>query len=362
MADDPIERIGVELEIYGIAQAAGAPPMTDTYLHVRRRQDGAAVRAKLGLPAYRGETGPRGAPGAVHQGERTTDQLTALAGVLTTDQTNWAYRNTDTNDQYVWDGTQFVIYHGVYATPGPVGPAPIMAPGTLTVDGEEITDPAFGVRVDGGNGQYSLGVDLPPSPKGDQGDPGPAGPFFTSVDVDQTVTKNDGDVFVYDAASGKLKPAPGGYWLEEYVIAPDGFVNVNKGPSDTRHTILTAQIEAKTFPYRFDFTGGVDCSSSGGTIVDAEIRTNVGTANNPETTGPIVGYGKGQDGEGWREIAFRAHSTTSIDPSVRTGVIEPGTPVTLYLSAVRKAGGQFFTGWSLRKDNAQLRIRLMRVR
>lgn len=362
MDDDPIERIGVELEIYGIPQAAGAPPMTDTYLHVRRRQDGAAVRAKMGLPAYQGEQGERGAPGAVHQGERSTAQLQALAGVLTTDQTNWAYRNTDTNDQYVWDGTQFVIYHGVYATPGPVGPPPIITPGTLTVDGDVITDPEFGVRVDGGNGQYSLGVDLPQSPAGPKGDTGASGPFFTSIDVDQTKTVNDGDVFIFDAASGKLRPAPGGYWLEEYVIPPDGFVNVGKGPSETRHTVLTAQIPAKTFAYRFDFTGGMDAQSSLGTIVDAEIRTNVGTSSSPEISGPIVGYGKGQDGEGWREIAFRAHSGSAIDPSVRTGVIEPNTPVTLYLSAVRKAGGGFFSGWSLRKDNAQLRIRLMRVR
>ncbi|GAC71045.1 hypothetical protein [Gordonia soli] len=354
MADDPIERLAVELEIYGIPQPAGSPPMTDSYLHIRRRQDGAAERAVMGLPAYEGKQGPPGPPGAIHQGERTTAELTALASVLTTDMTNWAYRNTNTNDQYVWTGETFVIYHGVYGTPGPTGPAPTLNAGSLTIDGEEIDDPAFGVRVTGGSGSYAVGVDLPEMPKGDKGDPGASGPFFTSVDVDQTKTKNDGDVFIYNATVGKLQPSPGGYWIEEYVIPPSQFPTVSKLASDVRHTMFTVVIPAKTFAYRFDFTGGVDVSSSTGTQIDMEIRKD------NATTGAIVGYGKGQDGEGYREVAFRAHSDVAINPDTRAGVIESGTEVTLYASAVKKAGS--FSGWNIRNTNAQLRVRLLRVR
>lgn len=350
MADDPIERIGVELEVFGIPQPAGAPPMTDTYLHVRRRQDGAGERAKMGLPAYKGEQGDPGPPGAIHQGERTTAELDALALVLTTAQTNWAYRNTDTNDQYVWTGAVFVVYHGVYGTPGPTGPAPTMSAGSLTIDGDEVTDPAYGVRVTGSGGSYTLGVDLPEMPQGEKGDPGPSGSVIDSVDV--TGDPTDGDVLQFDAATSKLLWQPGGYFIEEYVVAPAGFPNVSKGPTDTRHNMFTVQIPAKAWPYRFDFAGGVDVSSLWGTQIDMEIRTG-------SISGTLVGYGKGQDGEGYREVAFRAHSDVDIDPTTSAGVIAANTAVTLYVSAVKTAG--VISTWSIRNTKAQLRIRLLRV-
>src|SRR5699024_1224377 len=132
-----IEKISADIEVFGIPQADGAPPMTVSYLHVRRRQNAAEGRAKMGLPAYTGEPGPAGPPGAIHQGDRDGDELDALATVLDKQHTTWAYRNTDTSDQYVSSGETWVICHGVYATPGPVGPAPVLTPGTLTIDGDE---------------------------------------------------------------------------------------------------------------------------------------------------------------------------------------------------------------------------------
>lgn len=322
------------------------------YFHVRRRQDGAAERAVMGLPAYRGEPGPPGPPGAIHQGDRDTDDLQALATVLDTNNTGWSYRNTDTNDQYVWSGEAWVIYHGVYATPGPVGPAPTMQPGTLKIDGVEYSGP-YGVRVGGSDGSYSVGIDLPPMPKGDKGDVGPAGPIFTSVDVDQTSVRDDGDSLVYDAAKGKMVWEPVVYGIEEYVVPPSGFPDATLSSSTTRRDLVTLTIPAKTYPYRFDFTGGVDIDSKAGHQIDLEVRTG-----DPQT-GPLVGMGKGQDGEGWREVAFRAHSDVALDPSSTAGVILPGTPVTLYVSAVKRAG--ILWGWGVRKDRAQLRVRLMRV-
>lgn len=354
MADDPIERLAVDLEIYGIPQPAGSPPMTDTYLHVRRRQDGAALKAVMGLPAYAGAPGPQGPPGALHQGERTTAQLDALAVTLGPDHTNWAYRNTDTDDQYVWTGETFIIYHDVFSTPGPPGPPPTLSPGDLTINGEELTDLDYGVRVNGSAGTYSIGLDLPELPKGDPGPTGASGPVFTSVDVDQTITKTDGDILVYDSASDKLQWSPGGYWIEEYVVPPSGFPTANKSSTDVRAVLVTIVIPAKTFRYRFDFTGGVDINSKSGHQIDLEVRKG------DATTGELVGMGKGQDGEGWREVAFRAHSAVAIDPSSTSGVVEPGTEVTLYVSAVKKAG--VLLGWGYRNTDAQLRVRLLRVR
>ncbi|QDP44144.1 minor tail protein [Gordonia phage JuJu] len=353
MADDPIERIGVELEIFAIPQPAGAPPMTETYMHVRRRQDGAAERAVLGLPAYEGTQGPPGPPGAIHRGELTTDELDAMALVLGEDNTNWAWRNTDTNDQYVWSGATFIVYHGVYGTPGPVGPPPALTPGTLTIDGDPVAGPDFGVRVSGSAGSYAVGIDLPEMPKGDKGDVGPSGSVINSVDVAADSDPTDGDVLTYREADGKLVWQPGQFITEEYVVGPGGFPNVTKASTDTRHTLFSVAIPAKPWPYRFDFVGGVDVSSKTGTQIDMELRTD------NATSGPLVGYGKGQDGEGYREVAFRAHSDVDLTPASTEGIIPADTAVTLYASAVKTAGN--LNSWQIRNTKAQLRIRLMRV-
>lgn len=349
---DPIEKISAEIEIIGIPQADGAPPMTTSYLHVRRRQNGAAEKAVMGLPAYKGEPGPAGPPGAIHQGDRDSAELDGLATVLSKQHTNYAYRNTDTNDQYVWSGQTWVIYHGVYGTEGPGGPAPTMTPGVLTVDGEPVGGP-FGVRVAGSDGSYSVGLDLPAAEQGEPGPPGPSGRIYTSVDVDQTRPPAAGDALVHNAATGKLEWKAIVFGIEEYVVPPANFPTANLSSTTSRRDLVTVEIPAKNYPYRLDFTGGVDIDSRSGHQIDLEIRR--GNA----TTGELVGMGKGQDGEGWREVAFRAHSDVALDPTVSTGVIQPGSAVTLYVAAVKRAG--ILWGWGVRNDRAQLRVRLLRV-
>lgn len=343
----------MEVEVFGIPQADGAPPMTETFFHVRRRQDGAVERAVLGLPAYRGEPGPAGRPGAIHQGERTTAQLEALATALDENHANYAYRNTDTDDQYVWSGQTWVIYRGVYSTPGPVGPAPTMVPGTLTIDGEPV-DADFGVRVSGSDGVYSVGVDLPEMPKGDKGDVGPSGSIFDSVDVAEDSTPTGGDTLVFDAGSGKLRWRDVTLGTEEYAVGSSSFPTVTNIPSSTtRRELFALEIPARDYRYRFDFSGGVDVDARIGHHIDGEIR--VGNV----ATGTLVGLARGDAAESWHRIMFTPYSETSFDPSSPTGVVEPGTPVTLYVSLVKRAGNLF--GWSTRPDFASLRVRLVRV-
>ena len=352
---DPIEKIGAQLEIVGLPQADGAPPMTTTFLHVRQRQDGAAERAVMGLPAYKGEPGPPGAPGAIHRGEMDTAGLEALATTLDKKHTNWAYRNTDTNDQYVWAGESWVIYHEVYATPGPVGPAPEMTPGELTINGEPFDGP-FGVRVSGSDGSYSVGVDLPELPQGEQGPVGPAGPIFTSVDVDQASTRSDGDVLRYSAASDKLEWAPQpALGVEEFNVPSANFPNVsNLTGSTTRRELFVLDIPARDYPYRFDFSGGVDVDVPFGYHVDVEIRAG------HQSTGKLVGIARDDSSQGWHRLNFIPYSESAFDPDTPTTEIVPaGTPQTLYVSAVRRQGS--ILQWGLRRDYAQLRVRLMRV-
>lgn len=351
---DPIERLSADVEVYGIPQADGAPPMTVGYFHVRRRQDGSAERAVLGLPAYKGEVGPRGAPGAIHQGERTTAELEALATALDETHTNWAYRNLDTNDQYVWAGESWIIYTGVYGTVGPVGPAPEMVPGDLTIDGAPYVGP-YGVRVSGSGGQYAVGLDLPPSPKGDKGDPGPSGSIFDSVDVDQSSTPSDGEVLIYDQATDKLKWEQTVYGIEEFAVPSTSFPNVsNLSQSTTRRELFVLEIGARDYPYRFDFTGGVDVDVPFGYHVDVEIRSG------HQSTGKLVGIARDDSTQGWHRLNFIPYTDAAFDPDTpTTGIVAPGTPQTLYVSAVRRQGS--ILQWGLRNDFAQLRVRLMRV-
>lgn len=350
MPSDPIERLNLDVEVYGIPQAPGMPPMTESYFHIRRRQDGASGTAVLGLPAYEGAPGPAGPPAAIHKGDRTTSQLAGIEATLGPANTNWAYRNVDTNDMYVWTGGEWAIYVDAFGAEGPPGPAPTLLDGTVKYDGVVVSGAALDVTGPDG-GPYQISIDMPTPDAGPEGPVGPAGPILTSIDVVGTPVA--GQVLRYDSVLTKLvwSDVPGA--VEEYVVPPSGFPTVSKSSSDVRQQLVAANIPAKTYPYRLDFAGGVDVDSKLGHQIDVEIRLS------DPVTGQLVGYGKGQDGEGWREVAFRAHSNVAIEPGSSSGVIAAGTAVTVYVSAVKKAGILF--GWGVRNDLAQLRIRLTQV-
>ena len=348
MPDDPIERLNVDLEVFGIPQSPGVPPVTETYLHVRRRQDGAAGTAVLGLPAYTGATGPAGPPGLVHQGDRTTAQLATLAGTLTTANLNWTYRNSDNNDMHVWDGDSFVVYPDAFGAEGPAGPAPTLLDGTVKYDGVIVSGASLDVT---GSNPYQISIDLP-DPTGPAGPTGPPGPLLSSTDI--TGTPTDGQILEYDTTTSKMVwvSQPGA--IEEYVVPPSGFPTTSLSAATTRQQLVSALIPAKSYNYRMDFAGGVDVSSTVGHMIDIEIRT----AN--AVSGPLVGYGRGADGfGGWRHVPLRAHSDVAIQPGSTEAVVTAGNAVTVYASAVKVAGST--DGWSVRSNFAQLKIRLTRV-
>lgn len=352
---DPVERLNVDLEILAIPQTPGLPPMTDTYMHVRRRQDGSGGRAVLGLPAFRGDKGDTGPAGMIHQGDRTSAELEGLEQVLGPDELNYTYRNVDTDDQYVWNGENFVVYQGAYGAQGEAGPPPVMEGGTVTIDGELHSDPV-GVEVVPGDGpgEYVVNVELPAMPKGDRGPAGPSGSVYDSVDVDGD--PEDGDTLVHDAAAGKLVWRPFVGMLptfEEYVVPPQNFPTADKASGDVRHELCAVTLPARPYRYRIEATGGVDVEAHRGHQIDVEVRVG------DPVSGELIGYGRGQDGEGWREVAIRPHSEVAIIPGSDDQVIEPNTEVTVYASAVKKAG--VVRGWAVRQDRANLRLRLVGV-
>lgn len=355
MPDDPIERLNVDLEVFGIPQTPGLPPMTETVLHVRRRQDGAAERAVLGLPAYQGEPGERGPAGMVHQGTRTLTELEGLAFTLGEDDLNDTYRCAGTDDLWVWTGSQFRVYENAFGTKGDKGDPPIMQGGTVTVGGETQGGPS-GVRVEGPEGgPYMVGVDLPPLPEGPEGPPGPAGPIYTSVDVDSGSSPTDQQILVHDASKGKMVWRDAMLPVEEFVVGPDSFPTVNKNASDARHVLLSVTVPARPYRWRPDFSGGVDVRRIIGQQIDVEILMG------DPVNGQLVGYGRGDVPDlvgGWWHVRVGAFSDVSINPGVTEATVPPNTEATLHMVAVRRSG----TGsWGVRNSYAQLRIRLMRV-
>lgn len=351
MPNDPIETLTAEVEIFGIPQAPGMPPMADAIFHIRRRQDGAPGRARLGLPAYEGRRGPAGPPAAIHKGDATTAELTTLAATLTKDNLNWAWRNLDTNDQHVWDGEQFIVYADAYGTPGPTGPPPRLTAGDLTVAGEPV-DIGYGLRVNGANGDYTISVDMPPSPKGEPGPPGPAGPILEATDIAPGQTPTDGDTIIVRDGLVHFEPAQRAPDL--FTVGPDGFPTQNATTTTAKIDMFTLSIPAYPYPVRLDIDGEVDVQVSTTGQVAVEIRRD-------SATGALIGLGRTGNGDGWRPIRLRNHGDASITPETTNdpSVIPANTPTTLYVAAVKRGGSLF--GWAVRKDYAQLRVKVERV-
>ncbi|MGF7124019.1 hypothetical protein [Rhodococcus sp. BE178] len=356
MPEDPIERINVDLEVYGIPQTPGLPPMTETYLHVRRRQDGAAERAVIGLPAYHGEQGERGAAGMVHQGTRTLAELEGLAMTLGENELNFTYRCTGTDNLWVWIGTTFRVYENAFGTKGDRGPAPVMTGGTVTVDGV-VQEGAPGVRIQGADGgPYSVGIDLPPLPVGPPGPVGPAGPIYTSIDVSQTTPPTDAQILVHDAALGKMTWRNAMLPVEEYVVGSNSFETVTKGASDTRHVLTSVTIPPRPYRYRPDIVGGVEIKRVTGQQIDVEVLLG------DPVSGSFIGHGRGDSPDlvgGSSYVNVVSWADRSMNPGETWGTVAPNTEATIHMIAVKRAGN--IGGWQVRRDFAQLRIRLMRV-
>lgn len=344
---DPIERFTAEVEVVGMAQMPGQPPQTEAYFHVRRRQDGAAD-AVLGLPFYKGDKGDRGpalqifvVPSALNIPQ---------PGTLTSADYGKGWRVDGSTSVKFWTSQGFQTHPnwiGSEGPPGEKGAANTLAPGVIEMLPEGAV-PTIDITGAAPNQTLSIGI---PAVPGEKGDTGPAAAIAASTDYSDGGTPATAGQVIAMRSNGKFGPVQPISVLEEYVVPPASFPNASKSSSDQRHQLVAVPIPAKDYPYRFNFSGGVDVQNKVGHQVDVEIRID-----NP-TTGLLVGLGKGQDGEGWREVMFRAHSDTAYQPGSTVGVIPPGTPVTLYCVAVLRSG--FLLGWAVRKDLAQLRIQLV---
>lgn len=354
MDEEFIGRLETSLDIYGIRQDPSLPPLTQTYMTVRAGQDGSAGTSRLALPAFKGEKGDPG-DGFLWQGDRTSAELASLRTALGTDQKNWAYRNSQTNDMWVWIGNRFVISPDAFGAEGPQGPAPILTGGTVTVDGELLDQP-LGTRVTGSDGIYAIGIDLPQLPKGEPGDQGPAGSIFTSPDI--TGGPEEGQILVFDQDSGKMQWKSGYLGPQVFNVPNSTFGDWSSGLTGTRHIITSITIPEQPFRYRLDFSGGVEVSSLIGQTIDVQVL-----ANDPDN-GALVGAAFGDmEASGWSHQRFAPFSADPLTPDttgIRAGVVEAGVELTLHIVAVRSAG--IAAAWRVAGNGrSSLRVKLERM-
>ncbi|MFF1531477.1 hypothetical protein [Cellulomonas sp. NPDC058312] len=344
---DPIERFTAEVEVFGMAQMPGQPAQTEAFFQIRQRQDGAA-EAAMGLPAYKGDKGDRGPATQIYLVATSAD--IPSPGSLSDADIGKGWRVEGSTTVKFWTNIGFVTHPdwlGVEGDPGPPGPAANLTAGSIEMLAPGV-EPTFDITGTAPNQVLSLGI---PTTPGLKGDTGPAAAIEASEDYEDDGTAATAGQVLAKRTDGSWGPRRPLSVIEEYVIPPASFPNASKNSSDQRHQLLAVPIPAKDYPYRFDFSGGVDVDNRIGHQVDTEIRLD------NAVSGTLVGLGKGQDSEGWREVQFRAHSNVAYQPGSTVGVITPGTSVTVYVSAVLRSG--FLLGWAVRNTNAQLRIQLI---
>lgn len=346
---DPIERFTAEVEVYGMAQLPGQPPQTEAFFTIRQRQDGAAEVA-MGLPAYRGEQGPPGPRPQVF----IVPDLAAIPqpGTLTDNDFGKCWRVEGESTVRMWTEKGFQIHPnwiGTQGLPGDRGPANVLSPGVIEMLDKHAM-PTIEITGAPPNQVLNLGIPAVPGP---QGDVGPAAAIEGSFDYDDDGTAATAGQVLTKRADGNWGPQSPFAAIEEYVVPPSSFPNASKSSSDQRHQLVAVPIPAKPYAYRFAVSGSVEVDNRAGHQVDIEVRLD-----NP-TSGTLIGIGKGQASEGWRDVPLRSHSELAYQPGSTVGVIPAGTAVTVYASAVLRSG--FLVGWAVRNTYAQLRLQLVRA-
>ncbi|WJJ10365.1 hypothetical protein P9990_17490 [Prescottella equi] len=346
---DPIERFTAEVEVYGMAQLPGQPAQTEAFFTIRQRQDGAHEVA-MGLPAYRGDQGPPGPRPQVF----IVPDLASIPqpGTLTDNDFGKCWRVAGESTIRMWTEKGFQIHPnwiGAQGEPGARGPANVLSEGVIEMLDEHAMPT---IEITGAAPNQVLHIGIPAVP-GRQGDVGPAAAIEASVDYDDDGSPATPGEVLTKFADGKWGPQLPYAVIEEYVVPPSSFPNVSKNSSDQRHQLVSVPIPAKPYDYRLGVSGSIEVDNRAGHQVDIEVRLG-----NP-TTGTLVGLGKGQASEGWRDVMLRSHSEVAYQPGSTIGVIPAGTAVTVYASAVLRSG--FLWGWAVRNSYAQLRLQLLRA-
>ncbi|MFE3060603.1 hypothetical protein [Nocardia sp. NPDC059239] len=288
-----------------------------------------------------GERGPQGPQAYPFRWEGDiADQaaLSALAAGLGPVQAGKAWRVASTNSLAYWNGSSFDTFPDAFGAHGPTG-----QPNTLTL-GTVTTGPAgsdLQITITGTPPAQVVNLVVPRGVKGRKGPAGPPGPISAASDFDATVTRTDGMVPLWNAASGKWTPSPNPNWRGPWTIndaqrydGGPGFVPDNTNITTVPYQIASLPIPAQDVAWRPFVTGGaMACTTSNKTAERVVLQALLSGSNT------IVAYG---DGHGWavlRHLTLVPQIRTQAQtPASTAGVVPAGQDATIIVRIAASSG------------------------
>lgn len=290
------------------------------------------------IPLPEGDRGDRG-PTGVYQPplafQSFLDDDGDLPDDLGTEHTGWTYANTVTRDVHVWDGGGWLLFDGVLAEDGPVGPGNV-----LTVSSSDSTLPASGGASLTGTGAQHLHITLPIGDRGEMGVPGPRVPIRTSEDY---VESEDGPALQQLLGyTGLFTPTDPLALRGEFTLGAADFTEVTEANGDDWRLVSQVTIPAQSWPWRPMVFGGIAVDANSGSGVSSWTRCDMEVRlGNDE--GQIVALGSGINSS--LQVMCRAtpYFDAEIVPESYVGTVQAGESVTLVVVLRRIFGSRAWT-------------------
>ncbi|WLP91308.1 hypothetical protein [Gordonia sp. NB41Y] len=336
----------LKAKVYGLSTPPGEPPLQQAQLSV------VGTDAALGIPVLKGDPGDPGTAAEPFRWQFPSLTSTAeLPTSFVTSDKGKAYVINDgdgTADVAYWTGVEWKYMVNAFG-PGLVGPTP-----DITVTGELVdeADP-FDVVVTGSVEAPHLHFKVPGVP-GPQGGPGPWQLF------DDSVTRDQGDLIVWDATAGRFKPAgPLSAQALPRVMRytqPESAFTAYSG-SNASQLISTMALPALDWAYQVDVSGHVRVGQNVLSSAQVAIVVRLGDP----TTGPIVAKGLAITNgpciiDAHYSSQASGQSGYAATPDGALGRTAPATATTLYVTAIRESGSG---SWYANAVDAQLRATLI---
>lgn len=340
----------LKCRVIGLQTPPGMPPLMEGQLSV------VGSDSALSIPVLQGAPGPPGSAAAPYKWQfPTLESIAELPTGLGDNATDrgkaWVITDgVGTADVAYWNGVEFKYHLNAFG-PGLPGATP-----DVSATGEVVAEDAdFEVIRTGSDETPNLHFKIPGTP----GPDGPAGPWPL---FDATVTREQGDVPVWDAVSGKFVPGtPPALRLSRYTL-PEGSFTAYSGTSSTQ-LLATMVLPALPYDCHVEVDGHLRVGRTGvGSTARAGVQVRIGN----QTTGQLVGRGLAvpdgpviigahysSQGSGQQSVASGPDSTVGILPAGSTG-----PAASLFVIGVRDQGSG---GWTADAVDAQLSVKLIPV-
>ncbi|MFE3196271.1 hypothetical protein ACFXHA_45250 [Nocardia sp. NPDC059240] len=282
-----------------------------------------SLELPIGPPGNTGPKGPQSYPFRWEGDIADQRALAAIATGLGPIHAGKAWHVKSTNSLAYWNGTTFDTFADAFGAHGPTGQPNQLTLGTVTTGA---AGTQMQITVTGTPPNQTVNFVVPRGVKGRKGPIGPPGPISAAADFDSTITRADGMIPMWNAATSKWTPSRNPNWRGPWTIndalrydGGPGFVADNPNITAVPYQIASLPIPAQDVAWRPFVTGGViACTTS-----DKSGERVVLHAALPDNT--IVAYG---DGHGWavlRHLTLVPHiRTTAQNPTSTVGVVPAG--------------------------------------